>query len=153
MSKSITRMDYKKAKGWYVRVKFRGTEHRKFFGDSTCGGYDEALEAAIEWRDQKEIELGKPRTDRMVIANSGSELGVSGVRRTMVWTGAKDRDGNPLPNYTPSYCVTWSPEPGKRKATSFSIDKYGEEVAREKAINLRKQKELEIYGGRIKPKK
>ena len=139
-------MDYKKNTGWYVRVKFRGVEHRKYFGDSVWGGEEESLEAAIQWRNEKERELGKPRTDRMMYSNPESDLGVTGVRRTMKWTGATDRDGNPLPNYTPVYAVTWCPDPDVRKATSFSVEKYGEEEAKKKAIKLRKQKELDIYG-------
>ncbi|MEW6406267.1 MAG: AP2 domain-containing protein [Chloroflexota bacterium] len=148
--KSITRMDYKKNKGWYVRIKYKGVEHRKYFGDTVWGGYDEAFEAAIEWRDAKEQELGKPRTDRMVFSNPRNEVGVTGVYRAIRWTGATDREGNPLPNYSPVYAVTWSPEPGRRKATSFSIPKYGEEKAREMAIKLRREKEKTIYGDTIK---
>ena len=149
MPKSITRMDYKKNTGWYVRVKFRGKEHRKYFGDSAWGGTEEALDAAIQWRDKKERELGKPRTDRMVISKPHDDLGITGVRRTMSWTGATDTEGNPLPNFTPVYAVTWSPEPGERKQTSFSVEKYGEEKARKMAIELRKQKEFDIYGGTV----
>ena len=149
MPKSITRMDYKKNIGWYVRIKFRGEEHRKYFGDSVWGVYEEALEAAIQWRDEKERELGQPRTDQMVISKSRSDLGIIGVRRTMSRTGATDKDGNPLPNYTPVYAVSWSPEPNVRKSTSFSVEKYGEEEAKKMAIELRKQKELDIYGGTV----
>jgi len=32
----------------YVRVKFRGKEHRKYFWDSVWGGEEEALKAAIQ---------------------------------------------------------------------------------------------------------
>jgi hypothetical protein len=149
MPKSITRMDYKKNIGWYVRVKFKGKEHRKYFGDSVWGGTEEALEAAIQWRNEKERELGKPRTDRMVISKTESDLGVVGVRRTVSWTGAADKDGTPLPNYTPEYVVTWSPKPNVRKQSSFSVEKYGEEEARKMAIEIRKHKEMEIYGGTI----
>ncbi len=149
MNKSITRMEYKKNKGWYVRVKFRGKEHRKYFGYTVYGGIDESLEAAIQWRDEKERDLGKPRTDRMVYSNPKSDLGITGVRREMKWTGATDKDGNPLPNYSPVYTVTWCPEPDVRKATSFSVKKYGRKEARKKAVELRMQKEQEIYGGTI----
>ncbi len=146
MAKSITRMDYKKNKGWYVRVKFRGNEYRKYFGDNAWGGYDEAFEAAVEWRDEKELELGKPRTDRMVISNRKNGVGTNGIYKTLKHTGATYPDGSRQPNYSEVYAVSWSPEPGLRKATSFSVPKYGEEEARRKAIALRKQKEIDIYG-------
>ena len=149
MSKSITRMDYKRNTGWYVRVKFRGKEHRKYFGDTVWGGTDDALEAAIQWRNEKELELGKPRTERMVVSNPSNEVGITGIQRTAKQTGATYPDGSLKPNYSEVYLVTWSPEPGVRKATSFSIPKYGEEEARRKAIALRRQKEIEIYGHTI----
>ncbi len=83
----------------------------------------------------------------MVISKPRSDLGIIGVRRTMSRTGATDKNENPPPNYTPMYAVTWFPEPNVRKSTSFSVEKYGEEEARKMTIELRKQKELEIYGG------
>ena len=44
--------------------KFRRTEeHRKYFGDSVWGGYEEALEAAIQWRDEKERATYRPDGD------------------------------------------------------------------------------------------
>jgi len=144
-------MDYKKNTGWYVRVKFRGKEHRKYFGDTVWGGTEDALLEAIQWRDEKEIELGKPRTERMVLSKPDSDFGITGVRRIMKWTGATDTDGNPKPNFTPVYAVTWSPIPGKRKNTSFSVEKYGEDEAKKKAVMFRKQKEKEIYGESMIP--
>lgn len=146
MPKSITRMDYKKNKGWYVRVKFKGEEHRKYFSDKTWGGIETALEAAIQWRNEKEEELGKPRTERMLLSKANNDLGIVGVRRCISWTGATDKEGNKLPNYTPTYTVSWSPKPNVRKIRSFSVAKYGEDNARDMAIRLRKQKEMEIYG-------
>ena len=149
MAKSVTRMDYKKNTGWYVRVKFRGNEYRKYFGDNAWGGYDEAFEAAIQWRDEKELEIGKPRTERMVLSKVKDGVGTTGISKAMKHTGATYPDGSPQPNFSEVYAVSWSPEPGVRKATSFSVPKYGEEQARQKAIALRKQKEIEIYGHTI----
>ncbi len=149
MPKSITRMNYKKAKGWYVRIKFRGKEHRKFFAFQRWGSEDEALEAAIEWRDEKELELGKPRTDRMVVVRRDNKTGVTGVQRARQHTGATYPDGTKKPNYSDVYVVSWCPEPGVRRNTSFSIPKYGEEEARRKAIALRRKKEIELYGRTI----
>lgn len=147
--KSITRMDYRKARGFYVRVKFRGVEHRKFFSDSKWNGYDEALEAAIEWRDEKEQELGKPRTERRIQSNPSNALGITGIQRIWKHTGATYPDGSPKPNFTEVYYVTWCPDTKVRKATSISILKYGEEEAWRRAVELRRQKEIELYGGLI----
>ena len=149
--KSISRIDSRNTHGWYVRVKFNRQNHTKFFTDNVHGGKSSALDAAIRWRDQKECELGKPRTDRIVIASfPGNNTGYSGVIRTKKWTGAKDKDSNPLPNYADVYSVTWSPEPGIARQTSFSVEKFGEEEARRRAIDLRKRMERQIYGQEIK---
>ena len=136
--------------GWYVRVKFKKKSHTKFFTDGVQGGKEAALEEAIQWRNQKERELGKPRTDRIMIANKqDNNTGHNGVVRTKKWTGARDKDGNPFPNYVDVYSVTWSPEPGVARHTSFSVEKYDEEEARRLAIDLRKRKERQIYGQEV----
>ncbi|MBL6966637.1 MAG: hypothetical protein ISR60_08780 [Anaerolineales bacterium] len=147
--KSITRMDYKKAVGWYVRIKFKGVEHRKFFSDGAWGGYDDALESAIEWRDEKELEIGKPRTERRIQSNPNNALGVTGIQRIWRKTGATYPDGSLKPNYTEVYYVTWCPNTRERKATTISIQKYGEKEAWRKAVALRRRKEIELYGGVI----
>ncbi len=148
--KSVSRIDSRNTHGWYVRVKFNRQNHTKFFTDNVHGGKDSALDAAVRWRNQKERELGKPRTDRIVIASfPGNNTGYTGVIRTKQWTGARDKNGNPLPNYADIYSVTWSPEPGFVRRTSFSVGKYGEEGARRRAIELRKRMERQIYGQEV----
>jgi hypothetical protein len=44
--------------GWLVRVYINGVIHSKRFGASKKRTPDEALEAAIKWRDAKYLELG-----------------------------------------------------------------------------------------------
>ena len=67
--KSISRIDSeaKRMHGWYVRVWFKGKMHSKFFNDKHYGGREAALQASIEHRDQVEAEIGKPRTERVVV--------------------------------------------------------------------------------------
>jgi len=48
-----------------------------------------------------------------------------------------------------SYAVTWRPEPGMQKCTSFSINKYGEEKAFKLAVAFRLKKLREIHGGAV----
>ena len=59
--KDIARIDQdiKRTHGWYVRVRFRGETHSKFFSDRKCGGRYSSLLAALAWRDKTETELGK----------------------------------------------------------------------------------------------
>src|SRR5687768_14368326 len=67
--KGISRVDYLKrnSHGWYVRVPWKGEIHGKFFSDSANGGRETALAKAVRYRNRLEKELGKPRTDRIVM--------------------------------------------------------------------------------------
>lgn len=132
--KNITRIDQesKSLHGWYVRIGWHGKVHAKWFPDheDKAGALDEA----IDWRNKIESDIGKPRTERWIRSpNPGNRPGVS--RRI--------KDG------TPVYEVTWMPSPGKIQKTSYSILAHGEDEARTMAIELRKQKEREYYGGEL----
>jgi len=144
--KSISRIDHpkKNTHGWYVRVAFKGTLHSRFFSDSGYRGKRPALQAARTWRDAKERELGKPRTERSVIAVSPrNRTGVIGVRRT---TKARTRDGSKV---GPVYEVTWRPASGPMHRTTFSITKFGKDEAFRRACAFRKEKEREMYGAEL----
>ncbi|MEW5957352.1 MAG: AP2 domain-containing protein [Chloroflexota bacterium] len=143
--KSVSRIDStrKRMHGWYVRVYYKGVMHAKFFNDTKYGGTEEALAAAVEHRDEVEQSIGKPRTDRPVVRISlRNQLGVVGVQRRMKHGGKKGRQGG-----YPVYEVTWSPQRGKVARTSVSIEKYGEEEALRRAVQIRKAKEREMYRG------
>ena len=148
--KGISRIDQpqRKTVGWYVRVTFNGKQHSKFFSDHIHGGKEKALEAAIAHRNQVEMKVGKPRTERLVIAhNSRNRTGIMGVRRkTKV---IKTEDGERVTNNV--YEVTWNPEPGRLCRTWVSIDEYGEEAALRKACAIRREKEREMFGDVVKP--
>lgn len=130
--KGISRIEQaeKHTIGWYARVTFRGQTHSKFFSDRTYGGTEAALQKALRWRNATEKELGKPRTDRVVVAKeTRNETGVPGVYRM----------GN-------QYVVAWNPEPGVMERELVSITKYGEEGALARAQALRLRKERQVYG-------
>ncbi|HEX8473225.1 MAG TPA: hypothetical protein VF666_04275 [Pyrinomonadaceae bacterium] len=143
--KNISRIDQpeRNTHGWYVRVTFDGARRVKFFSDASCGGKEKALEKAVSFRNQSEKELGKPRTDRLVIArNPRNRSGITGVqRKTKV---VKTEDGERLTRNV--YEVTWNPEPGRLARTWVSIDEYGEEAAFRRACAIRREKEREMYG-------
>ena len=137
--KGISRVDYLKrnSHGWYVRVPWKGEMHAKFFSDSAHGGRESALAKAIRYRNRIEKELGKPRTDRIVmISHPRNETGVLGVHKVL-------KEGAPV------YEVTWSPEPNLVKRTSVSIRKYGEEKAFKMACTIRRRKEKEVFGAAL----
>jgi hypothetical protein len=137
--KGISRVDRpkKKTHGWYVRVRLDGNTHAKFFSDTAFDDAQDALFAAIDWRDETERDLGKPRTERRVILVSPhNRSGILGVRRSV-------KDAEPV------YEVFWSPAPNELQRTSISIRKYGEQEAFRRACALRKQKEREVFGAEL----
>jgi hypothetical protein len=141
--KSISRIDVdeKKMHGWYVRVYFKNKMHAKFFSDSRFGGKDESLKEAVIYRNALEEKLGKPRSERTVVSLSPrNRSGAVGVRRRRKSAKRGNPDGYEV------FEITWSPAPGVMRRTSVSIDRYGEEEAFRRAVEIRKEKEREIYG-------
>lgn len=128
--KDVARIDQeeKRTHGWYVRVRFEGTTHSKFFSDRKCGGRYSSLLAALTWRDTLEKQLGKIRTDKHLVTVSNTTTGVVGVR----FNEKLNR-----------YEVSWVNRVGKQGKTSVSIKKNGKEKAFQIACEIRKVKEAE----------
>ncbi|HMR62793.1 MAG TPA: AP2 domain-containing protein [Anaerolineae bacterium] len=142
--KSISRIDEpsKKTHGWYVRVYSKGSMYAKFFSDARYSDADQALAAAVEYRDALEHKLGKPRSERTVVQRSPrNQSGVIGGRRRTKCSGKKGREAG-----YEVFEVTWNSASGRMHRTSVSIDKYGEVEAFRRAVEIRQQKEREIYG-------
>lgn len=131
--KDVARIDQesKRTHGWYVRVRFQGKTHAKFFSDGKHGGRYSSLLAALAWRDQTEISLGKIRTDKHIVTVSNTKTGVVGVRHNE----ALNR-----------YEVSWVNQEGKQGKTSISIRRHGQEKAFELACQIREEKEAERLG-------
>lgn len=61
--RNITRMDYERTHGWWVRFQFGASQPgqrevlSKHFSDGTHGGKRKALAAAIAWRDETRAKL------------------------------------------------------------------------------------------------
>ena len=143
--KGISRIDCpaRKTVGWYVRVRLKNVTKSKFISDSAHGGKEAALKKAVECRDQLEQELGKPRTDWVIVGeNPRSKTGVVGVRRKVKKYVGKD--GTIYLNEV--YEVSWNAGREKRGQTCVSIRKHGELGAFRKACAIRRQKEEQIYG-------
>jgi hypothetical protein len=146
--KSISRVDHapKRMHGWLVGVLFRGEQRSKFFGDKRHGGKQAALQQALAFRDEAERQLGKPRTDRVVVGLSPrSTTGVQGVHRII----KTEQTASGGVSIRPVYEVTWSPTPGVIKRTSVAITKHGEAEALRRAIEIRQQKEAEVFAKNI----
>jgi hypothetical protein len=143
--KGISRIDspQKKMHGWYIRVRLNNVTKSKFISDLKNGGKEVALKKAIECRNQLEQELGKPRTDWVIVGNNPrNKSGVVGVRRAVKkYTG---KDGKVYLNEV--YEVSWNAGREKKGRTSVSINKYGERGAFRRACAIRRQKEQQMYG-------
>ena len=143
--KGISRIDseQKKMHGWYVRVRFNNETRSKFVTDRQHGNKEAALKAAVECRDELERELGKPRTDWVVVgSNPRNRVGVAGVRRAV--KKYKGKDGTVYENEV--YEVSWNAGREKKGRTSVSIRKYGEARAFRMACAIRREKERQMYG-------
>ncbi len=119
--------------GWEVRIQRRGRKHEKFFADRQYGGRRAALQAAKLFRDELEASLRPYSVKELAKKPSArNKSGVVGVRRTLQVEETEEYI------YTYAFWVAqWTDGKGKRKTRSFSIDKYGEEEAFQKAIQAR----------------
>ena len=140
--KGISRIDTENTHGWNARVYFKGKSYSRLFSDNLWNGREIALDEAIYWRNQKEKELGKPRTNRVVVMrNPRNKTGTIGVCRKLKKYFKHGRC------YTEDvYEVTYTPTVGEgSKKTSVSIRKWGEKEALKRAIAIRKKMESEMY--------
>ncbi len=144
--KSVSRIDipHRKTHGWQVRVWFKGKMYNKFFNDNHYVSREEALQAAVEHRNEIERKLGKPRSEHAVVTQPPRKRagGTVGVRRIMKQTGAYTKDGYPI--YRPVYEATWCIN-HKVGRTTYSIDKHGEAEAFRLAYEARKRHLPEYY--------
>lgn len=131
--KDIARIDQasKLTYGWYVRTRYLGKTHSKFFSDMKHGGRAPSLLKAIAWRDTTEREIGKLRTDKHLVSVSNTSTGVVGVR---------------LNEKLNRYEVSWVDKQGSQDKTSVSILRHGKEKAFLIACEKRRQKEAERLG-------
>jgi hypothetical protein len=127
--KNLTRIETspKHRPGYLVRVTWAKKTHTKYFADAAYGDRLGSLAAAVEWRDQIEREVGKPRTNRPAIGVAYSNTGIVGISRTT-------KAGKPI------FQVTWY-ENGKQRRRVFSIDLLGEQKALRAARKARAEVE------------
>ncbi|MEX0324530.1 MAG: AP2 domain-containing protein [Puniceicoccaceae bacterium] len=140
--KGISRIDSASTHGWFVRGYRNGKTYSRLFSDLKCGGREDSLQQAREFREKLAAQLQsipqKPRSRRIVKQDSRNRTGVIGVCRTT--------KKSPNGNLNECYSVSWRPEPGVQKCTSFSIRKYGEKKAFQLAVAHRKKMLREIHG-------
>ncbi len=140
--RGISRIDSGSTHGWFVRGYRNGKTYSKLYSDRKCGGKTKAHNLAKQYREELNEMLEaipkKPRQRRIVQSDARNTTGELGVSRTVKMG----------PNGTKHECysVSWRPEPGVQKCTSFSIKKYGEKKAFKLAVEHRRSKMREIHG-------
>jgi hypothetical protein len=143
--KGISRIDSKTTKGWLVRGYKNGVRYSKLFSDGKFGGADMSLRRAQVFCNELSARLSaipaKPRNQKIVSHDKRNQTGVLGVSKL-----SKIGKNNKQLGF---FSVTWRPSKGKQKCTSFSITKYGEDIAFRKAVSLRYKKLCAAYGDEI----
>ena len=124
--------------GWRVHITRRGKTHAHYYPDGADGPFA-SLRAAIDWRDELWARLG-PATHVPVKATKRSSTGTLGVTRE----ACRIESGTVVENYR----AGWTDAGGTRRRRGFSIDKYGEEVARRMALKARRDGEVAAAKGR-----
>jgi len=126
--------DIRNTHGWRVSLRRYGKMLVENFPDKKYGGRHKALKLARQYRDEL---LGKfppiSRREVCLIKRSNNKSGISGV-----YTYAKSyrlRDGTI--RETRYWEASWPGDEGKNISINFSVNRYGEELARSMAIRAR----------------
>ncbi len=123
--KNITRVidRHKHIDGYYVRLQWKGQTYAKLFSCQDDELEHHTLHRAIEWRNQTETRIGKPRTERRICGITRvTNTGEKGIR----WMEVQQvKDGKPVGRKMPWYVITAFDHQGRRHRTKISIEKYG----------------------------
>ena len=99
--------------GWQVRARRDGKRLSKFFADAKHGGREGALEAALAHRDKLLASIpDEPQKPRKAWSNTG-----------VVGLSVREKDEGARPKLYVQ--LNWVNAEGKRKAGSYSVDKWG----------------------------
>lgn len=121
---------------WRVVMRRAHQHLRQHFTDSVYGDKELALAAAIAWRDAREAELSG--VDYVVWQREWmrdhNKSGVVGVYRNI---NNKKRRDRIVPHA--QWMAYWKDANGNRRVRSFNVGKYGEEGAKQLAIQARQE--------------
>lgn len=122
----ISRIEARGSLRWQVTIARQGLRFSKAFSAAKHGGAQRALELARQWRDSVLDRLA-PATRRQfsTLLRKSNKSGVPGVRR-MVNTGGRI-------NWVATVVAKGQPQ----RTRMFSVALYGEEGARQRAIEAR----------------
>lgn len=137
VAKHIYRIDHDKSHthSWYLTIQRRGQVYHRHFTDSVYGGKSKALDAAKVYRDSL-IKCLRPltRPERCRIRKKNNRSGVSGV--TKIDALEKNRGRIYHRRY---WLAQWPIGNGKAQIKKFSITRYGERRAFQRALRARRE--------------
>ena len=114
--------------GWrvmYQRVRLRVARH---FGDRTHGGRDDAYAAAVRFASERDQDGGELLALlRRLSPRKNSRSGIPGVTRI----------ARSQPDRGAYWLAYWNDGDGRKVQKKFSVSIYGEDAARQLAINAR----------------
>lgn len=127
--KHITRFEYGRTRGWWVRIERVGFFRRQLFSDSEFGGKRAALKAAEKYRDwliarAPESKKGAHTAD--VLLNRQGNL--KRIER-LVYSR-----GNRKPYYVEAWVAWIKVSPYRLASTNWSIEKWGVREAKRRAL-------------------
>lgn len=129
--KGISRIDTSDTHGYLARVYLKGKTFSKLFSDSKYDGPEKARDEAKSWRNKKEKEIGKIRTNKNVKGLLPTNTGIIGIRElTKKYT---DKKGKTREEHVLQITI-------KNFRTTVSIRRYGFD----KAMEIAKRKKAEI---------
>jgi hypothetical protein len=130
--RNIIRLDHeaKQDHGWIVTLQRKGAVLVKRFSDGVYGGKQEALRAAVEYRDSF-LARDKPFDHHIWIRTrlrKNNKSGIPGVHRYEVM------DNPDTGNVRVYWIAAWTNEHGVTRQRKFSVARYGEQEAKLLAI-------------------
>ena len=133
--RGISRMDYEStSNGWLVRYTRDGQTYSELVSDSKYGSPEASLEAARKLRDDLRELFPPPTWEEFLDQSNKPESGIHGVRRQAAVRNGKE---------TASWMARWNLN-GEVTAKSFSVNKYGEEEAKQMAVDARNEVEPQL---------
>lgn len=137
----ITRIDNNTSHthSWVVTIARKRRKFVKSFSDVPCGGKGKALRAAKKYRDEI-LSQFPPLTlnEYCSIVKRNNRSGIPGVCLYL----RPNKDGQ-VDRY---WIACWSPTPRKTKQVKFSVKKYGEEEAFQRAVQARSEALKKLAG-------
>jgi len=132
----ISRVDNEASRthGWLVTIQRRGVIYRKHFSDGVFGGKRKAFAQAKAYRD--EVIAAHPPLSMQEYSSIRKKNNRSGVVGVCRYCASETRD-LPEDKQRWFWVASWPLPDGRRKRVKFSVKKYGEDGAFQRALDAR----------------